>query len=188
MAHFQVSKSDTRKGWRAEIRRPFVSATVWELIAPDAIYSTAKAARDAIEARYFEGSRMAWQRTMGRGSARWNMAHNGSRHSDAMPVQFLYCKARGTEGECVAIFPTQPGTDPHDVGCYAHIGQHGTASLEWAASQPNATREEFEPLYRELAAIYETGPIEERATLFRVDVRREWMRNARLDAYRASRA
>lgn len=42
---------------------------------------------------------------------------------------------------------------PGVVDCYAHPGQHGVAHPDYAESLPKATKEQYEPLVRELAAI-----------------------------------
>jgi len=176
MAWFQVSKSNNGKAWRAEIRRPNVSATVWELIAPDAEFRTAGEARAAIEARYNVGN--YWQRNVGRGSTHWNAATNGARSNDALPVRFIIDGA----GEVTAIFPTLWGSQTDNVTCYAHIGQHGVADLDYANSRNHrdATADERASLERELRGIYETGPCAEFRTLFVVNnANRDWMRIAR---------
>lgn len=57
-------------------------------------------------------------------------------------------------GEVIALFPNQPGTnDPHTCLSYAHVGQHGTASVSIVADTLPASHEEYQPLMRELVAI-----------------------------------
>ena len=50
--------------------------------------------------------------------------------TEEIPVMFRFDK-KGKHRECTAIFPTIPGTNAYDVMCYSHVGQHGTASLDW---------------------------------------------------------
>lgn len=65
----------------------------------------------------------------------------------------------GFAQEVTAVFPTLPGTnDPQTMTCYAHVGQHGTCSLDWYDSTRPANREEYGPLLAELRGIYETRP------------------------------
>lgn len=67
-----------------------------------------------------------------------------------LPVIFKLC-----EGEVTAVFPTLPGTnDPWSMTCYAHIGQHSSASIEWVRTAKPATPAQYAPLLRELQSIY----------------------------------
>lgn len=67
-------------------------------------------------------------------------------------------------GEVVAVFPdTQGRSDPNRRGanrltCYAHIGQHGDASVGWYRTTRPASPDEYAHLLAELRGIYETGP------------------------------
>lgn len=57
------------------------------------------------------------------------------------------------KGTITAVFPYQPeynGT----VTCYAHVGQHGTASIEWMRETTTyATPSEYTALKRELEGL-----------------------------------
>lgn len=64
---------------------------------------------------------------------------------DITPVIF---KKEGKD--VVAFFPSLPGTGPHDVTCYAHMGQHASAGLDYLAKCKPATPAEYAPLKREL--------------------------------------
>jgi hypothetical protein len=39
------------------------------------------------------------------------------------------------------------------IGCYAHVGQHGTCCMEWVNEQEMATPEEYADLKQELESI-----------------------------------
>lgn len=184
MAHFMIAKTDTGRAWGLYIRRPMVSATVWELTAPEATFSTATAARAFAWERY---GLQNWQRNQGRGSTVYRKATGGGRYDDALPVRFIV----DSVGEVTAIFPTLCGSSVYDYTCYAHIGQHSSASDGWAnaRSHRNATPEERDSLYRELQGIYEqaTDP-NERSTLFVVDTAvRAWMTVQRAASYTGGR-
>lgn len=64
----------------------------------------------------------------------------------------------------VAIFPSVcEGYAGYHMGCYAHIGQHGSASLDYYRSETiPAKPEEYADLLQELRGIYERGedPVE----------------------------
>lgn len=71
---------------------------------------------------------------------------------EIIPVVFR--KDRGKNPEITAVFPTlteRPGM----MTCYAHVGQHGTCSLQWYWSTRRATPEEYADLLAELRDIYE---------------------------------
>lgn len=70
---------------------------------------------------------------------------------EKLPVIF-----KTSQGEVTAYFPSLPGTyDPFTCACYAHIGQHGAASVAYASLQRPAKPAEYEPLLRELRQIYD---------------------------------
>lgn len=57
----------------------------------------------------------------------------------------------GAGASPVAFFPTAPWSlNPHECTCYAHVGQHSAASVDYAASLKPATEEQYAPLLREL--------------------------------------
>lgn len=57
--------------------------------------------------------------------------------------------------QIVAIFPKEYWTtwSKETVTCYAHIGQHSAASIEWVKDQPLANPEEYKALLSELKSI-----------------------------------
>jgi hypothetical protein len=60
---------------------------------------------------------------------------------------------RMIQGECLAIFPTEParlGT----LACYAHIGQHCEVQDAYARSGKPASESEYRELHNELRRIY----------------------------------
>ena len=69
-----------------------------------------------------------------------------------MATPVIFKKEQGVMG-VVAFFPTIPGTSGWDVTCYAHIGQHASASLEYMRKCRPAKSEEYADLLRELKAI-----------------------------------
>ena len=71
------------------------------------------------------------------------------KYNDATPVIF-----RMLNGECIALFPTLAGTnDPDTCLSYAHMGQHGAASIHLGSSCPLASRKEYMPLKKELQSL-----------------------------------
>ena len=72
-------------------------------------------------------------------------------------IDVMFRKYRDTSAEILAVFPYEA----HDrsgqlVTCYAHVGQHGGATMEHvhSATRP-AKPDEYADLYRELQGIYE---------------------------------
>jgi len=66
------------------------------------------------------------------------------------PVMFRKFK----EGDIVAIFPEQPGTNELSTcGCYQHIGQHGSASIFIERYTKPSKPEEYAELMQELEGI-----------------------------------
>jgi hypothetical protein len=60
----------------------------------------------------------------------------------------------GKDAQPVAFFPEIPGThNPYFCSCYAHFGQHGSASTNHASSLKPATPEQYAPLLKELESI-----------------------------------
>lgn len=57
-------------------------------------------------------------------------------------------------GDVLAVFPAMAGTyDPHTCGCYAHLGQHSSADVSYAAALPPARPHQFANLAAELERI-----------------------------------
>ena len=62
-------------------------------------------------------------------------------------------EGRGKNAACVALFPRDAGTnDPYTCSCYAHLGQHASASPEYMRRSVPATPEQYADLKRELEA------------------------------------
>ena len=74
----------------------------------------------------------------------------------AEPV--LFRMAKDEHGEYLtAVFPRQLGTDdPWSMGCYAHVGQHGSCSTDWYRTTWPAKPEQ----YTDLAAELQSKPYE----------------------------
>lgn len=75
---------------------------------------------------------------------------------EKMPVVFR----KESDDSILAIFPTQcEGYAGYHMLCYAHIGQHGSCSLEYYQNNTKpAAPNEYAPLLAELTAIYTTRP------------------------------
>jgi hypothetical protein len=56
------------------------------------------------------------------------------------------------ENEILAVFPYLP-EQYGQVSCYAHVGQHSTASVEYCDSLRMAKKKEYNDLYHELMSI-----------------------------------
>jgi len=57
----------------------------------------------------------------------------------------------GVSPYVLAVFPETES--PGVVDCYAHMGQHGVAHPDYVRTLKPATKEQYEPLVRELAAV-----------------------------------
>jgi hypothetical protein len=67
-----------------------------------------------------------------------------------MPIAVMFRKCKDN-GEITAIFPEIIENDRYDYMCYAHVGQHGTASWGWVLSKTRPAQvHEFEQLLCEL--------------------------------------
>jgi hypothetical protein len=104
---------------------------------------------------------------------------------EVTPVVFRHCRFKEPEGraaEVTAVFPCD-AADYHgdNMGCYAHLGQHGACSHSWYITTRSATPEEYAELQREL----EGAPYGYR---FKVYKRiQPWMRDERLRTSRKYR-
>lgn len=79
--------------------------------------------------------------------------------SEKLPVIF-----RKHDGEVTALFPTL-GEGYGHIRCYAHVGQHGQATLEFMRTGKLATPDEYADLLAELRGIYERADDAERVIL-----------------------
>lgn len=77
---------------------------------------------------------------------------------EKLPVIFR----KESDDSILAIFPTQcEGYAGYHMLCYAHVGQHGSCSLEYYQNNTTpAAPDEYAPLLVELTAIYTTRPSE----------------------------
>ena len=57
--------------------------------------------------------------------------------------------------EVIAFFPNtyEPKRSCYEIGCYAHIGQHGYADISYYWKTKKATPEQYAPLLSELIKI-----------------------------------
>ena len=59
----------------------------------------------------------------------------------------------GSNGSVFAAFPgLAADNDPGNMTCFAHVGQHGAASMRYVAAASPATAEQYADLKRELVA------------------------------------
>lgn len=75
---------------------------------------------------------------------------------ETQPTSVLFRTERSPKDHQVtAVFPTEPGStlDPYLTACYAHVGQHGSCSLDWYRSTRPAKPEEYADLKAELERI-----------------------------------
>lgn len=68
-----------------------------------------------------------------------------------IPVHF-----RKVKGDLLAVFPSQ--WDGPYLACYATIGQHSVASVDYVRGGRAATPEEYGPLLQKLTRIYAYPP------------------------------
>lgn len=73
------------------------------------------------------------------------------RYTQFDKLKVIYRKGAG--GEVVAFLPELPANYGKIV-CYAHIGQHSEASIEYYHGTKTALPSEYEPLNDELKRIY----------------------------------
>jgi len=74
---------------------------------------------------------------------------------EKLPIIFRKDKE---DSAIVAFFPTIWETGNYML-CYAHIGQHGSASDDYYRSTLPASPDEYAPLLAELTGIYTTRPL-----------------------------
>jgi len=83
-----------------------------------------------------------------------------------MQTKVLFRAMRDKSAEVTALFPAMAGTvgNPNDCTCYARIGQHGAASLDFIRRTRPAKPEEYAPLKAELESIGYVLKVAHRAT------------------------
>lgn len=83
-----------------------------------------------------------------------------------MPTLDVIFRKDREDGSIVAVFPSEPGSGPHDFTAYTRQESHVTASAEWVrhCTRP-ASPAEYAPLLAELRSIYERPDDPERVTL-----------------------
>lgn len=73
------------------------------------------------------------------------------RYTPYVKLKVIYRK--DSDGKVTAFMPELPANYGKIV-CYAHMGQHSEASIEYYHSTETALPSEYEPLHKELKAIY----------------------------------
>lgn len=82
-------------------------------------------------------------------------------------------------GDVLAVFPAMAGTYAwqRDCGCYAHVGQHGAADVDYASTLKPAKPAQYAALKAELERIgYDDLVIRRRFSRSDTDARREQCR------------
>ena len=97
-----------------------------------------------------------------------------------LPVIFRAERSGEHKGQVTAVFPTLPGTGPHDFTVYD--GQHSVGSAGWYNNTRAATPSEYSRLLADLRNIYENDPdgpvklhvVERFSHRYDIARRREW--------------
>lgn len=97
-----------------------------------------------------------------------------------LPVIFKW--ETGDHPQVCAFFPTLPGdNDPSTMTCYAHVGQHSSADMDYVRSCRPASPEEYASLLSELQSVGYDGLV--------VMKRQSWKHyNARIAALSGAKA
>ena len=71
---------------------------------------------------------------------------------EVKPIPVIFRADRRKHPDITAVFPTEPASTLHPdlMVCYAHVGQHGSCSLEWYMHTRPAKPEEYAALKAEL--------------------------------------
>lgn len=77
------------------------------------------------------------------------------------------------EYEVIAFMPEIPSNYGRIV-CYAHMGQHSEADVEYYHNTQKATEAEYKPLLMELKAIYDDCELMVRQKINYKDLRKAW--------------
>lgn len=73
------------------------------------------------------------------------------RYTPYSKLKVIYRK--DSDGKIIAFLP-ELSANVGNIVCYAHIGQHGEASIEYYHGTEKALPSEYEPLHKELKRIY----------------------------------
>lgn len=69
-------------------------------------------------------------------------------------TKVIFRVAKDASREVVALFPAEAGTnDPWTCSCYVHMGQHGSASVDYVHASRLAKPQEYRDLAHELERI-----------------------------------
>lgn len=82
---------------------------------------------------------------------------------------------RKNDGEVYAFFP-EATANYGMIMSYAHIGQHGEASLQFYWNSEKATKEEYADLLSELEGIYDDCSLVVKQRMNYNDLRASWYR------------
>lgn len=86
-------------------------------------------------------------------------------------VKVIFRKEK--DGEIVAFFPELKANYGRMV-CYAHIGQHSEADIEYYHTTKKALDSEFKPLLNELKSIYNDCELIVKQKLYYNDLTNAW--------------
>jgi hypothetical protein len=104
-------------------------------------------------------------------------------------MEKMHVTFRVYRGELCAYLLDDPATyEPGFVGCYVHVGQHGSASTVWLQKGRPATPAEYADLLAELRGIYETNDAEHIALVVVKRDRQEFRKRREAERLRSIRA
>ena len=86
-------------------------------------------------------------------------------------VKVIFRKEKS--GDVIAFFPEFKANYGRMV-CYAHVGQHGEADIEYYWTTKKATEDEYKPLLNELKNIYNDCVLDVKYKLYYNDLTKSW--------------
>lgn len=96
------------------------------------------------------------------------------RYTQFDKLKVIYRKDAG--GEVVAFLPELPASRGSIV-CYAHMGQHSEATLEYYQSTKSAKPAEYMALHTELKSIYDDVELDVKRRMYYADLTENWREN-----------
>lgn len=81
-----------------------------------------------------------------------------------------------SDGEIIAFLPELPANYGKIV-CYAHMGQHSEATLEYYQSTKSAKPAEYMALHTELKSIYNDVELDVKRRMYYADLTENWREN-----------
>lgn len=96
------------------------------------------------------------------------------RYTITEKLKVIYRKTN--DGEVIAFMPELPANYGKIV-CYAHIGQHSEATLEYYQSTRSAKPAEYIALHTELKSIYNDVELDVKRRMYYTDLTDNWRDN-----------